>query len=1094
MTGEVNEKYLTPQERKARQMVKAVNEASPRNLPADAVVCPCENEHRPVYPVRYAYSNLFGNENAQAGMPPPIKKLLELCPTQPDLEIYEPEICSVEETNGFSARLLRSGWIYVFEEGEYPTRTDTKGQLLIFQHIINYAHNGQIYNENDHSEETNAAIDAGDAEEYFIPHTRIYNTDSHTWEIKAEFPYYPYLAIKKDVCNARFFFSDIPLSDYTINKIANDANFRKSFMQEINLVDFNNNPYLLEVNEEHINHLIEEYKEENIRFSAFVDQAKQVGAKLPNGKYFAEITNTPNISKGSQALLNKIKSSLDYNEKSGLIILHDPVGYQKDILALYSFITTAYTTFQHQWSYPNQVGHYLFSIYDHLIHPDIVQTESGSQLYEKFLDNIDMEGWNTYWPEIELAYKEFEKIQNNIIRLYCDFLTNPIITDKIGGIKNYIDHVFLIKEQFEKHDFWHIEFFEEIKNYCEFHELLLTPLNSTKYGQESLELLFSIDKKEGEIWKNLSNIIVKLLHKKNLQYGAKDYFRKQIVPSLQSVLLICWNALGYAFTQTHAQLKKRADNIRNITQAGIDFLAKKVLPVFLGFFGIGVNTQQLQPLSGKQFMDWMNTLNGKITPLKNVPSKMKMLFNWDAKFRNSKATHVFNTIQYYYTSTGLPVDKQTLKNTVSLGSSIYSLLTGILALHAAKMSEYDKNDPLHTGAANIFRMQMAIFLTNTAVGIVATRQAAGVYMQRVTYPPLRHILMKVSLPEAQTKLAKGAVKSVGYIVALLGVALPIVEGVAELNRENSVTSGAKFTEAVATFVLNVGVAGVGKANAIINGTAVLSRNPLIRFITRFAWQIVLTAVLLLIVSAFIYYLFKTDKFEELLKNCFWGNGSKYFAGGYKIKENQDISRPGTIQKQLNRYIEYFEEYSNYYQIELQEFLNFFFSPKLSITSKVIENLTNSHYGSCNYIIQYQFKLTNFQFGLSEINYQLIEPKKMFLNQSTVKTINQAVVIERNGFKYINSTDSTFNKAFEQAFEQAFSSKLNSTFSHKEDFNFSFKVDAGISLGDPLKNHSIPSLYWYYVIDRINGDIAPLRYRNANLQDKIYGYINDEDME
>ena len=28
MTGEVNEKYLTPQERKARQMVKAVNEAS----------------------------------------------------------------------------------------------------------------------------------------------------------------------------------------------------------------------------------------------------------------------------------------------------------------------------------------------------------------------------------------------------------------------------------------------------------------------------------------------------------------------------------------------------------------------------------------------------------------------------------------------------------------------------------------------------------------------------------------------------------------------------------------------------------------------------------------------------------------------------------------------------------------------------------------------------------------------------------------------------------------------------------------------------------------------------------------------------------
>lgn len=69
MTGEVNERYLTPQERKARQMVKAVNEASPRNLPADAVVCPCENEHRPVYPVRYAYSNLFGDKDAKAAVP-----------------------------------------------------------------------------------------------------------------------------------------------------------------------------------------------------------------------------------------------------------------------------------------------------------------------------------------------------------------------------------------------------------------------------------------------------------------------------------------------------------------------------------------------------------------------------------------------------------------------------------------------------------------------------------------------------------------------------------------------------------------------------------------------------------------------------------------------------------------------------------------------------------------------------------------------------------------------------------------------------------------------------------------------------------------
>ncbi|MCW2255263.1 hypothetical protein M2263_001354 [Providencia alcalifaciens] len=1083
---------LTPKEKHLRQVVEAVNQAAPRNLQADAVVCPCENEHRPVYPVRYAYSNLYGDKDAKAAMPPSIKKLLELCPAQPDIEIYEPEACSIEDTKGFSARLLRSGWVYVFEEGEYPTRVKTEGQLLIFQHTITYAHNGQVYDENDQSDEATAAIEAGDADEFFIPHTRVYNAASQTWELNAQFPYYPYLAIKKDVFTARFFFSDTPLSDYTINKMATDLSFRKSFMQEINLVDFNDNPYALEANENHINTLVEECKDEALRFSAFTAQAKQIGATLPGGSYFAEITNTPNISKGSQALLNQMKASLDYNEKSSLVILHDPVGYQKDLLALYSFVTTAYTAFQHHWSYPNQVGHYLFAIKEQLIHPDILQTDAGYHLHEQFLDNIDVKGWETYWPEIELSYKEFEQLQSNIIRVYSDFLSNPAVKNEIGGIKNYIDHVFLIQEQYAQKDFWHQEFFDEVKHYSEFHELLLSPLNSAKSGQQALNLLFSVDTPEGEIWQSLGDIVVGLLSEEDLRKDGQSYFKEHILPTLQSTLLICWDALGYAFTKTHAQFKKTADGTRQITQAGIDFLANKVLPAFLGFFGIGVNVKDLQSLSGKQFMDWMDSLNGKIAPLNNVPNKMKTLLNWDAKLRNPKVTDAFTTLQYHDTSTGLPVDKETFKNTFKFGASLYALLTGILEFHAAKMTEYDKNDPLNVGAVNIFRMQMVIYLVSTAESIITTRQAAGVYMKRVTYPPLKHILMKISLPEAKSKLAKGAIKGVGYIVALLGVALPIVEGMAELDKKNYVTGSAKFTEAAATFVLSVGVAGVGKANAIIEGAAVISRNPLMAFITRFAWQIVLIGALILIASSIIYHWFKTYKFEELLKNCFWGNGSKYFAGGYVTEDNKDISRPVDKYDQLKYFINNFEKYTVYYQMELQEFLNFFFTPQLQMTSKgkVTPDLAKNHYGGAHYIIQYQFKLTNFQCGVSDIEYQLIEPKPMFVNQSTVKSANRDIITQRDGVEYIASGNSKFNAAF----EQALSSALKNALPREGEFEFSFEVDAGVFAGDPLKNHSAPSLYWYYLVDRIKGDIAPLRYRGTNLQDKIYGYIDNEGTE
>ncbi|CAK6600563.1 TPA: hypothetical protein ACHWKL_000585 [Providencia stuartii] len=47
--------------------------------------------------------------------------------------------------------------------------------------------------------------------------------------------------------------------------------------------------------------------------------------------------------------------------------------------------------------------------------------------------------------------------------------------------------------------------------------------------------------------------------------------------------------------------------------------------------------------------------------------------------------------------------------------------------------------------------------------------------------------------------------------------------------------------------------------------------------------------------------------------------------------------------------------------------------------------------------------------------------------------------------------------------------------------------------DPL-GQSIPSIYWYYLVDRLKGEIAPLRYRNGDPDDKLYGCIDEEGTE
>nr|WP_282554149.1 hypothetical protein [Providencia rettgeri] len=57
----------------------------------------------------------------------------------------------------------------------------------------------------------------------------------------------------------------------------------------------------------------------------------------------------------------------------------------------------------------------------------------------------------------------------------------------------------------------------------------------------------------------------------------------------------------------------------------------------------------------------------------------------------------------------------------------------------------------------------------------------------------------------------------------------------------------------------------------------------------------------------------------------------------------------------------------------------------------------------------------------------------------------------------------------------------------------FEVEDGMFAGNPL-GQSIPSIYWYYLVDRLKGEIAPLRYRNGNPDDKLYGCIDEEGTE
>ena len=105
-----------------------------------------------------------------------------------------------------------------------------------------------------------------------------------------------------------------------------------------------------------------------------------------------------------------------------------------------------------------------------------------------------------------------------------------------------------------------------------------------------------------------------------------------------------------------------------------------------------------------------------------------------------------------------------------------------------------------------------------------------------------------------------------------------------------------------------------------------------------------------------------------------------------------------------------------------------------------------------------------------------------------------VVVTHRGMEYLASQKEKFNAAFESALQCALEKALEhietsqKSKSYNGNVELKFEVDAGVFAGDPLEK-AIPSVYWYYLVDRINGDIAPLRYRDNNPDDKIYGCID-----
>ncbi|KJF76564.1 hypothetical protein UA45_17945 [Morganella morganii] len=119
---------------------------------------------------------------------------------------------------------------------------------------------------------SNENENAQTAYETFIPHILYKGKDGQqSAQLVATEKQYPYLPLKKDVMQISALFSEVPLSLYVLEKIKHNAHYRRQFMQEMNIIDYNNNPYCVKATYEHIDNLVEDYKSEDEQYKHYFD-------------------------------------------------------------------------------------------------------------------------------------------------------------------------------------------------------------------------------------------------------------------------------------------------------------------------------------------------------------------------------------------------------------------------------------------------------------------------------------------------------------------------------------------------------------------------------------------------------------------------------------------------------------------------------------------------------------------------------------------------------------------------------------------------------------------------------------------------------
>lgn len=995
-----------------------------------------DNAVCPIYPVRYAYANFF-EENLEApARPPALKTLLNQT--------------NMSATKGYVARLLRPSWIYIKEEVG-------GSNLQIFQYKHLQMPDGSVQ-EQFHKYLFKNGIDAKGG---LIPEKK-----------GNQYKGYPFAFVRKEVSEISIVHSMEPLSAQVIDEINASAQKRAEFMQRVNLQS--DDDATVEATSDNIQALVEDYREQKDRVLKFRTNPNDPDIEELDNTGLDVLTTQASYKLAADSIAMELSRKTEYGKVARIVGLYDPVGVQQDIAEIITKLTLWETHYKASNLYPYTIG----TLVQQLKKAD---NEDIKELVE---DAINVEEHGKFWTMMEDKHTLFQERLAQFGALYKAFMVEDALTGKVGSLDNYFKHAFTEPTNSDEAN-------EEFQKLCILANSVFSGVLGSESGQKIIEdLMAQFEQKPNA----LEHILLKIALTTTTTPQTGIDWSVDSLKAMDAFLLWFGPWLGKTYSNAEFKLLSAERYSHKVLANFEKFIVYKFMPGLFDVMGVTVkpgnkvvlthdelakvlakaldesirqpDTAKLTTLSraetklnfGKKLFDWGEQLKNeaipkqielskieipehpnpsgrfKISTIKNGREAIGMVFDGGfaglSAFFNVKAINDLSLQNNQFTHAN-PLDSgSVLHDTLGFTSAISALTVDILAISRASVAL--------THASTARAIPWAATQISADLGAKITP-----YLARSIAPKLSHLATDLGVI-LSSKLFVGLVAVANFAASIDSV----WKGITSIKQDN-------IGEATGHFMMGAASAMLAyyAVATLTAGTAFALPTGGISFLVAS-----LIAIVLLIAGVIVSFIFGKSEFEVLLENCFWGKSDKYLFWGFE-KESE---RPD-IQDRLDKAhkINIDRKVISAYQLELQEFMNYFYLPQVEITDdKGFFQTIGTEY---NY--EYKFRLPGFVPGVSEIHYEI-----RTLHTEFGEPTNWGPGISRHW-----AVNDTLTENLKQSIKNA-----------------AIQIkDSMAEIAVTLKTTEMLKLHWHY--EPQPGIVAPRRYltKSGLIKEPIIGMVDEE---